>query len=357
MSKLKVAHFFGKMDMGGAETFIMNVFRKIHYKVEFIFILNSNDKGKYDDEIIKLGGKIYYVKNRKNIYEYYKEIKKIHLKEKFEIAHTHVHYFSGINAFILKLLNVKNVISHSHNINDGEEDRFIRNIYRRSMSFLIKINSNKLLACSKEAGISLYSENSKFEVINNAIDLEKFSIKSPNRELLKELNLGLDDFIIGHVGRFEKQKNHDFLIEIFSKVLKYNNNAKLILIGEGYDKERIIEKCFTMNLENNVRFLGNRNDVDKLMSIFNVFLFPSLYEGLGIVLIEAQAMGLRCITSNTVPNEVDLTGNVSFLDLKSNHSVWVNEILNGKLQNSKNNILEYDIKNISERIFNIYNGG
>ncbi|MGV3026908.1 glycosyltransferase family 1 protein [Clostridium thermobutyricum] len=353
--KIKVIHFFGKMDMGGAETFIMNLYRELHNSVEFQFIVANHSKGAYDDEIIELGGKIHKVTLTKNIISYYKQIKNIVLKENIEIAHTHVHYFSGINAFILKKIGVKNVISHSHNIDDGKIDNIYRKKYRNIMKNMILNNSDYILACGNEAGKALYGKDKNYIVINNAINLDKFnSDKIEKESIIKELDLDINDFIIGHVGRFEKQKNHKLLIEIFENVLKKNHRAKLIMIGDGSEKKDIYDLCCEKEIINSVRFLGNRSDVDKIMKIFDTFLFPSLYEGLGIVLVEAQASGLKCIASNTIPKEVDLTGNVRFIGLQEDLEIWSNEVLDTKLFNTKNELYKYDIHEVAKQMYRIY---
>ena len=253
---------------------------------------------------------------------------------------------------IAKKNGVKIRIAHSHN--SGMENTlkgFIKGILIRPYKYL----STHRFACSNSAGKFLFGKKN-FIVIENAIKLEKFLYNLETRcKVRKELKLQ-NKFVIGHVGRFCEQKNHNFLIDVFEKVYSINNNSILILIGEGELKEKIQKKVNALNLKDNVMFLGNRRDVDELYQAMDCFVFPSKSEGFGIVLLEAQASGLNVVTSNGVPEEVVVTPNIKLLDMDID--LWVNNISELALKKEReiidDKIKQYDIKVVANKLMQLY---
>lgn len=360
MEKIKVAHIIStKMDRGGMETFIMNIFKEINReKIEFHFIVSSNDKGSYDEEIYELGGVIHILPSTKDgLGAYKKALYELCKKENFLVVHSHVHYFSGITLQAAKKAGVPIRIAHSHNTSDGCSDTFIRKVYRKFMLSLIKKNSTKMLACSYDAAVALFEDEATgVELIKNGIDLDKFNSATVDKsEFKEELNLPNDSFVIGNVARFEDQKNHLFLIDVFHEVTKLNKNAFLLLVGDGSLRIDIEEKAKSLGVYNNIRLLGVRKDIPNLMKLMDVFVFPSKYEGLGIAIVEAQAAGLRCVVSDQVPNEVNLTGNVEFLDLNKSPEYWATNVLKqAKVKEIQDSMKSYDIKAVTKRMYDIY---
>lgn len=211
------------------------------------------------------------------------------------------------------------------------------------------------MACSELAGRWLFGDKTfdqgKVYILNNAIDLSKFKYNEEVRKnKRKELEIDDDTFVIGHIGRFVQQKNHTFLIDVFNEVQKKKANAKLILVGQGPLKDEIENKVKNLNLENKVVFLGQREDVDELYQAFDCFVLPSLYEGLGMVLIEAQASGLPCIASTEIPDIARVTEKLKFVRLDENIDYWKNSIL--KLSDLKNR-KEDQLQDIQNRGYNI----
>ncbi|RFA33380.1 hypothetical protein CAI16_14990 [Virgibacillus dokdonensis] len=222
------------------------------------------------------------------------------------------------------------------------------------MKYLILKNSTNILACSKEASKDLFIKEA--EIINNGIEINRFINHDYTKEEYRKLkNLPKDAFIIGHVGGFRPEKNHVKLIDIFLSLNKKIKNLHLVMVGEGETKPTVKSLINKYEIEDNVHFLGARKDIEVILKTFDVFVFPSLYEGLGIAIIEAQVSGLYCVISNTIPRTVDITGNVCFLPLEADIEQWGNAILDHRCKSiNKSKIKDFDIKIITERMYNIY---
>lgn len=370
MKKIKVLHVFGKMDRGGAETLIMNIFRNIdREKFQFDFLVSSNETGDYDEEIEKLGGFIHVVRVPKKICKiphYLKDIKEIIKDEEYDVVHSHVYLFSGLITKIAKKANVRNVISHSHTINEMNEDTVLRKLYKKYMRNQIKKNSDYLLSCSKEASIHLYEtiDDNRIRNIKNGIDLKRFSnIKTSRKNFLEKLGIPEGAFVIGHIGRFQKQKNHHFLIQVFYEIIKEKPNSYLLLLGRGDLEDEIKNQVNKLKVEENVMFLGVREDVPEIINSLDAFVFPSLYEGLGLVLIEVQSLGVPCFVSNTVPKDAEISSQLfNYLDLDVGSKEWADKIINfdycGKVNYFESVIKKgYSIEGTVKKLERIYSKG
>ena len=264
---IRVLHILQRMEAGGTQALLMNIFRNMDRdKVQFDFLVEYPDKQFYDDEILKLGGKIYYsnVRNDFNILKFIKKLKKIIKENNYKIIHVHTY---SIGYFCLKAAKECNVpvrIAHSHNNETVHDFKYpLKLLLQR----LYTIYATNFFACSEAAGKYLF-KNKKFIVLNNAIDSKKF-IYNENVRIKVRKDLKLEDsLVIGHIGRFHPQKNHKFLLEIFKKIKEKCNNAKLILIGTGELEIKIKKIVEMLNLQNDVIFLGNRNDVNELLSLY-----------------------------------------------------------------------------------------
>ncbi len=289
MEPVRVLNLFTIMNRGGAETMVMNYYRKINReKVQFDFLVHREEEGAYEQEIKELGGRIYrmppmYPQNfsvyKKKIREFFEEHKE------YKIIHSHM---SELGYFALEAARqeIPVRICHAHNAPHGFEWKMIvRNYFKKRMMPYL----THMFMCGKESGDWLFGKENedKFIQLNNAIDAERFRYDSKKEEAIrKELNLE-NKFVVGHVGRFFKQKNHQFLIEIFKEIQTKKENAILLLVGTGELKEEIQNQVKELGLEEQVRFLGVRSDVDQIMKCFDVFLFPSLFEGLRVTMVQA----------------------------------------------------------------------
>ena len=336
MNKLPIRILYihgGIMNLGGTESYMMNYYRNIdRNKIQIDFVVHGFEKGVYDDEIINLGGNIYNipVKN-KDYFGNIKALKEIFASNKYKIVHSHMDAMGIIPLKLAKKYNIPIRISHSHNTQHltNNKIKFMLNEYARKNLYKY---STHMLACSEKAGRWMFGDklfdNGMVKIIYNAIDIDKFKFDKLKRDKIrKELSIG-NDFIIGHVGRFDHQKNHLFLLRLFKKVLDKIENAKLILVGDGALKNIIEKEIIDLGIEKQVILLGARYDVNILYNIFDMFILPSFFEGLGIVGIEAQINGLDCLFSTNVPDEIDISNNSYFEDLDSDFLKWRDTIIN-----------------------------
>lgn len=361
MSKqIRVLHFQGRMGKGGAETFMMNAFRNIdRNKVQFDFLIyhDFGDVRPYNDEIHSLGGHIYSVPNpKKNIIAYIKAVKKLLKDKKFDVVHSEVFFGGGLNLFLAKKAGIKKRIVHSHATSDGKGKNLPLKMLRKIFDRLMKENATDFLACSHEAGVALYGKEQPFVFVPNGIDLELYrNIPESKITIRKSLNIPADAFVVGNIGRFEDQKNHLFLIDIFEQVIKKNKNSHLVLIGEGSLFSKVNEKVIRKGLAEKVSFLGVRNDIPQLLKSMDVFLMPSLYEGLPISAVEAQAANLKLVLSNEVSKETRISENVHFISLNEEPKQWAKIALQEPLQNFPYKEMEiYDMKKTAEQLEKIY---
>lgn len=357
---IRVLHILQRMEAGGTQALLMNIFRNMDRdKVQFDFLVEYPDKQFYDDEILKLGGKIYYsnVRNDFNILKFIKKLKKIIKENNYKIVHVHTY---SIGYFCLKAAKECQVpirIAHSHNNETVHDFKYLPKLLLQK---IYTIYANYLFACSKEAGRYLF-KNKEFEVLNNAIDSKKFIYNEDIRKNMRK-TLGLEDsFVVGHVGRFHPQKNHKFLINIFSKIKEKKDNSKLLLIGSGELEDDIKKQVKELSLQDDVIFLGNRKDINDLYQCMDVFLFPSLFEGLGIVAIEAQASGTPIVCSNMLPKETEVSDIYIKLDLKKPAEEWAEKVIdianrNQVKQNLQQNIIDagFDLSSTVKMLQNFY---
>lgn len=354
---IRVLQCVSNMDRAGIETMLMNFYRNIDKdKVQFDFLCNKSKPGDYDDEIRSLGGNIYvtpglnplkwfkYQKFMKSFFENHPEYKIIHCQNEA----------MGFPAlYAAKKCNIPTRISHSHNTITRFDFKWpIKILYK----LLLKGVATDYVACSHAAGLYLFGKDVK--IINNAIDSDKFLFNNNIRKKIrKQLNID-NNYVIGHVGRFEPQKNHEFIIDMFYNYQKENDKAVLLLIGTGSLFNRIKEKVEKLGIKDKVLFLGNISNVNEIYQAMDIFILPSEHEGLPVVGIEAQTSGLRCLFSDKITKEVDITGNVVFLPINS-YEDWIcefNKNCSFERLNMKKIIVDknYDIKNATRRIEDFY---
>ena len=367
MKPIRVLQVLTIMNRGGAETMIMNYYRTMdRTKVQFDFLLHREEKGAFDEEIKELGGRIFIMPaiSPKNYFSYKKKLHKFfkHHKE-YNIIHSHLNALSFIVLSIAATKQINVRIAHSHL---AVEPYIIKRIFAKNTDIiatikdtiqsLIKFKTPKyathFFACSEKAGIWLFGENNsdKITIINNAIDANLFSYDSHKSANAKKLLNVEGKIVIGHVGRFNEQKNHFFLLKIFSELIKINKDFILLLVGDGNLRTSIEREVENLNIKEYVKFLGEKKEIPLILQGFDLFLFPSLYEGLPVTLIEAQAAGLKIITSTNVTKEVNITNLVKFCALTKSEYKWarmVHSEINYERRNTTKDIVnnKYDIKN------------
>lgn len=363
MKKIRVIHCLGQLNTGGAETLVMNILRKIdRSKFQFDFLVFSENKGFYDEEAISLGSKLFYTSNLSSvgIIQYIKKMIVFFKNEQPDIVHSHMDWLGGFIAYAAYKAGIKKIVVHSH----ANQKMFAKNFVKKTLidlnKYLIRKYATNCVACSYEAGQSLF--NKEFEIILNGIDVDKYV--NPNKELIikfkEEFKIKENEIILGNVGSLSENKNQGFLIELLSELRKENDNYRLILVGGGSYKDKLLQLCKELNVEDYVLFTGVRKEIPEIMHTFNLFLFPSKLEGLGIVGIEAQMCGLNCIVSNTIPKAIDITNVlVNFEPLIKD--VWIkkiNEVICNRLKVNKTFFYnsEYSIVQTCKKIDEVYGG-
>ena len=328
---IRVLHVLGKIGLNnGISSVVMNYYNKLdHNKLTFDFMLNEDVEADVRAYIESNGSKIYIMPELKasNTFKYIKKLRDFYKTTDYKIIHGHV---ANSAVFYLGLAwNIPHRIIHSHNTQLA--DIWWKHIRNWILTRFIKFVANKYITCSKEAAEYLFGRNIKALILNNAIDIDKFIFNAEKREKIRK-NLGVvDKVVIGHAGRFCVQKNHEFLLDVFYEAHEANPNLALMLLGDGELREKIEQKAKMLGIDNSVLFLGTKDNVYDYMNAMDMFVLPSLFEGLAVVGIEAQASGLRMISSSNVSRDIDITKTVEFLSPEK--TVWIQAILDNKCMN------------------------
>lgn len=362
---IRVAHVIGNWLGGGVESVVMNYYRNIdRSKIQFDFLCSESSTDIPYQEIEKLGGRVIIIPSYSKVFRYQKVLTKIFKENKYKIVHSHISTMSIFPLRAAKKAGVPVRIAHSHSTTNKKEKK--KNLLKQILRPLSKVYATDYMCCSELAGRWLFGNkeynNGNVYLLNNAIDLEKFKYDENIRnQKRKELNIEKDTLVIGHVGRFVEQKNHRFLIDIFNEVHNQNNNSILLLAGQGPLMPEIKEKVKQLGLENQVKFLGQRSDINQLYQAFDVFCLPSLYEGLPVVGVEAQATGLLCLFSDDMTKETKVLDTTEFLALNQGAKKWGEVLLNDVNKASRNEKVKesfedkgFDIKKESNKLYYKY---
>lgn len=326
---LRVLHVVTHMNRGGLETMIMNYYQRIDRElIQFDFLTHRPYDGNYGEEIEKLGGIIYHLPMLNPLSRSYKKKlgKFFEDHPHYQIIHVHQDCLSSVILKVAEQHGIKVRIAHSHSASQDKDLKYpVKLFYRHFISRY----ATELIACSKAAGNWMFC-GASFRVLNNAINTAEYKYDYKKRLQTREkLQLKKDEFVVGHVGRFSPPKNHDFLIDIFYQLKLLHPNSKLLLVGDdrGELADKIKHKVRESGLSDSVIFTGLRKDVADLMQAMDVFAFPSLYEGMPVTLIEAQASGLPCVISEKVPIECKKTELVQQMSLTSSPVEWAKLII------------------------------
>lgn len=358
---VRILHVVTRMDAAGIETFLMNIYRNIdRKKIQFDFLTHRSDEGFYDEEIKKLGGKIYHVPSI-NPFHHQKYIEALDSffteHKEYKIVHSHINTFSMYVLRSAKKNGVPVRIAHSHISSVPVDYKFFFREYCRS-----RINEfpTEFFACSDAAGKWLF-KNKEFKVINNGIDVSSFTFNKEVRKS-KRKELGLEEcYVVGNIGRFTSQKNQLFLLDILKQLVMKKEDVVLLLIGTGKLKDEIKKKAKMLDIQSHVIILENRKDVNELLMAMDVFVFPSRYEGLGIVAIESQSSGLPTVISKNLPKELQVSDYIIEEDLSASPDKWSETILSFKNHNREDIDLtklkkNFEIKKIATNLQEYYLG-
>lgn len=321
---IRILQIVNIMDRAGLENMLMNYYRVIDKdQVQFDFLTHRPTEGAFDQEIKKLGGNVYRAPRLypHNYYAYFEFMRRFFLEHsEYRIVHSHIDAMSYLPLLCAKKGHVPIRIAHSHSTSIDINYKYpIKQLFKR----LIPTVATDFVACSKEAGEYLFPKEN-VSIIPNAINISKFFFNEKTRCSVRK-KLGIDDkFVVGHVGRFTKAKNHEFLIAVFQRILVEHPNSFLLLVGSGELKENIEKILDEHGLSDKAMILSNRDDVADLYQSMDVFLFPSLYEGLGMGAVEAQVSGLKCFISEKVPRDAKISAETVYLPLDIN--IWADNI-------------------------------
>lgn len=346
---IRVLHYIGSLNTGGSQTMIMEIYRKIDKSlVQFDFVVDRKEELLYSDEIKKLGGKVYifdeyykginhhkYIKQWKDFFKQHKE---------YKIIHCHVRSVGKIVLKTAKMNGLETII-HSHSTSNGKG---IKAIAKRFFQFNICKYSDYFFACSRQSAEWLYgkkkSQSNKCYIINNSIDSSKYKYNPIIRKKLRNELKVENKIVIGQVGRLVYIKNHDFSLKVLMECLKINPNFCLMIVGDGELKSNLLEKINNMGLEKNVLMLGNKTNVNELMQAMDIFIMPSLFEGLPLSLIEAQAASLPCVISNNVIDGILIPDLVKKIELEKSEKKWA-DLINKEYSKKRKNTSEVIKKN------------
>lgn len=358
-SPIRILNLFTIMNRGGAETMVMNYYRSIdRTRVQFDFMVHRQERGAYDDEIEALGGRIYRMPPVQpgHFGEYKREVARFFDEHKeYSIVHSHMSEL-GFYAFReAKKHGVKCSVCHAHNAPHFKDETLVekaKDLVREYFKHRIRKYTDHKFICGIEAGEWLFGKKSKpeFVMMNNAVDASRF-VWSEEKSAALKAKFDLEGkFTVCHVGRFNAQKNHTFLVEIFKAVHSIRPDSVLLLVGAGDLEEKVRQQVEAAGLTDCVRFMGLRDDVNDIMVASDVFLFPSLYEGLPVTLVEAQSSGIKCVISDNIPDDCRITQNIDVVSLQSSTQRWAEEVLKYAdgypRRNAKDDIVraKFDIK-------------
>ena len=358
---IRILQMIGSLNVGGSQTMILNIYRNIDRSLlQFDFVLDHPDETYFAEDVKALGARIYTmpVFRGTNAGEIRRDWNNFfYTHPDYTVLHSHVRSYASLYLPVARQHGVKTII-HSHNTSNGSG---MTAVVKNALQRPLRDQADILMACSTEAGRWLYGEKAcrsdRYVFMPNAVDTERFRPDEARRRAARR-ELGLDGrWVIGHVGRFNEQKNHGFLLEAFKLVHDKNPRAALLLVGEGPLQLDTARRAVELGVADDVIMTGNRNDVPELLNAMDVFCFPSLWEGLPVTLIEAQAAGLPCLISDTISTDVDVSPLVKRL-APENAEIWADALLDPAL--AKRDVSDYirragfDVQASAQMMFELY---
>lgn len=330
---MKIAHIVGKLKKAGVEAVVFTYLRNMDLREITVDVLYDADSTvEPPKDLIDMGIRFIEIPPYQKVFSYMAEIKRLCRENRYDIVHTHMNVLSVFSLFAAKCGGVAHRICHNHSTTSKFEKK--KDLMKKVLRPTAKLFATDYAACSELSARWMYGDalvdNGCVTVFNNAIDLDRYSFDETARGEVRT-SLGAENsFLIGHVGRFMDQKNHTFLIDIFAEIVKIRPEAKLLLIGDGENLEAVKEKVSMLSLSDKVIFKGIIPDVERYYSAMDVFLLPSLYEGLPVVALEAQATGLPCVISDAVTTESAVISEVEFLPVNRDVGKWAKTVCEAK---------------------------
>ena len=355
------------MNAGGAETFLMKLYRQIdRSEYQLDFCINVKEKCFYEDEILSMGGRIFRIPSKsENRKEFTRQLTELVRKENYEsVLRITSNAMGFMDLKIAKKAGAKICAARSSNSSDGKgwkpwlAHRLGKLFYGRYVD--VKFAPSDLAAIYT-FGKKSY-ESGKVTILHNGVDLRVFHYDGEGREAVrKELGIAEDTLLVGHVGRFEPQKNHEKLVEIYAEIAKQQPDSRLLLVGKGKLEDRVRQRAEELGVTDRVIFAGVRSDIPRVLSAMDVFVFPSLYEGMPNTVIEAQSTGLPCIIADTITREADITGLVEYLPLEMPGAQWAEKAVAAAKQPRRDTREDfeknhYDIRGVAQEFVALCSG-
>lgn len=334
MEPIRVLHNIASLHFGGAQAFLMNVYNNIdREKVQFDFVVTPEEKKDLYEQVEQMGGRIFVCPKYtgKNHFAYCRWWNDFFAEHpEYHVIHGHVRSTASIYLKIAKKYGLV-TIAHSHSTSNGSG---ISAIVKNIMQLPIRHTADYLFACSDKAGKWLYGEKAtkqpNYRMIPNGVDLKRFAFHEEKRQQMRqELGISEDTFVLGHIGRMTVPKNHQFLVKLFAEYRKKNPDSKLLLVGDGELFETVQQQCTQLGIREAVIMVGSKTNTEDYYQAMDIFVFPSLWEGLPVSVVEAQANGLQCVLSDVITHDVDLTDQVKYLAL-NNQMGWIDAVARGR---------------------------
>lgn len=350
----RILHITGCMNRAGAETMLMNLYRYIDRSLfQFDFVSFSPNRGDYDDEIEELGGRVFQILETNPIKRMRKLTQLLQTHSEWETIHCHTLFSNAFHLYAGYKAGVKQRITHSHSTSSSSKS-IISNIYHFVSRKIQAHYATHFVACGKDAGIYLFEDRKDVLIVPNSIDLFSYYKKGKAYKdyLRNQFKLTPESILILQLGRLENVKNHKFSIGVLKALKEKNVSSHFFIVGQGSMDKELKNKIIELDLEDQVHFLGLRNDVAEILSGSDIMIMPSLYEGFPVVLVESQATGTPALIADTISSEVDLgVGLIHYLDLKEYPKVWADAIV--KISQDKEELKEEQLKQIEEKGFDV----
>lgn len=327
---IRVAQVIGKMWAGGVEAVVFNYYRAIDKtKIQFDFFYDADSTVEPPTDLVSMGAHFYKIPPYQKIFSYIFTLEKILKRNHYTIIHSHLNTLSSIPLYVAWKVDIPIRIAHNHSVPGGTEWK--RNILKKMLKRLVKIFPTDYFACSEKAGRWLFGDklynSGKVYLMHNAIEISKFKFNLKNREEIRDKWNIQNKLVIGHVGRFTFAKNHKFLLQIFSEIHKKNPDSILLLVGDGELHNQIEKIIEALALKPYIVLIGKTNVPENYYSAMDVMVMPSIFEGLSLTTIEAQANGIPVLVSEAIPDEAIISNGVSRCSLEDNADIWANQCL------------------------------
>lgn len=352
------------MDTGGAETFLMKVYRQLNHDLYQMDFCVNKTINFYAQEIQQMGGHIYVIPPKtRNPIKWFLGLYHLVKSKKYQyVIRVNEHSLSSLDLLVAKCAGAKNLIMRSSN---ASSIGLLKKLTHKMFIFLPRLIPNCKIAPSDLAAHYTFGNKTKFHILPNGLDIEAFKFSEENRENIQQELKTQGKFVIGHIGRFNSQKNHKFLLKIFAEIKKLHPDVVLWLVGKGELEQEIRKEVIQLGLQNDIRFLGVRTDIPALLSAMDILVFPSLFEGMPNTVLEAQTSGLSCLISDTITMQVKQTNLVHFMTLNKTAEVWARQalqIINTQLLVNRLEMAHkmhergYDIKSVAKQFIQLVFG-